>query len=119
MDDEESKKYILQRMKEILNEEWAAEREITIDHLTKQIGMLEMKNNMFCSQFDTQSNPISEQNKIKIIQDLLDSKQNEVNSLQKNLSLKDKEISMLRMHQEGRQKKQNKTKNNLESGKIL
>lgn len=43
MDDEESKRYIVERMREVLQDEWAAEREAVIHQLTKQIGMLEVK----------------------------------------------------------------------------
>ncbi|CAI2362469.1 unnamed protein product [Moneuplotes crassus] len=113
LDDTESQKYVAQRMEEILSEDWAAEREATINQLTKQIGMLEMKNNLFSSQFDPKNCSISEANKMKVLQDLLDSKHSEVNSLQKNLSIKNKEISMLRAYQEGRSKKAGSTQESL------
>lgn len=115
MDDDESKRYIVQRMKEILGEDWAAERESTIHQLTKQIGMLEMKNNMFVTNFDAQSSNIAEKNKLKILQDLLDGKQNEINSIGKTLELKNQEISMLRKHQIIREEKSNKSKNGNET----
>jgi len=85
LDDEESNKYIPERMREILNEEWAAERETTIDKLMKQIGMLEMKNSMLSSQIDSNNSSTSDQNRIKVFQDLLDTKQEEIFELQKNI----------------------------------
>ena len=42
-EDDESKKYITQRLHEVLNDMWTSERETTILELTKQIGALNMK----------------------------------------------------------------------------
>jgi predicted nucleic acid-binding protein len=95
MDDEESKRYIIQRMREILGEDWAAERETIIHQLTKHIGMLEMKNSMFVNHFETQNSNIAEKNKLRVLQDLFDGKQNQIVKMENTLELKNQEISML------------------------
>jgi triphosphoribosyl-dephospho-CoA synthetase len=90
MDDEESKKYIVQRMREILEEEWAAEREGVIHQLTKQIGMLEMK-------WAMGERGEVERNRMNVIQDLVDTKEQEIRQLQQKLRLKENYIEQIEM----------------------
>ena len=98
MGDDESQKYIAQRMREILNEDWAAERETTIHQLTKQIGMLEMKHSLFLTQVQTNMANSADKNRMNVLNDILQSKETEIRELKLQSERKDKELAMLKKH---------------------
>lgn len=81
--------------------------------------MLEMKNNLYKTQFDNTDKDTTEVNRMKVLQDLLDSKQNEIKSLQKSLNLRTKEVSMLRKFQGGSGRKANGTMKALDLGGLV
>lgn len=99
MEDEESKAYIAQRMQEILNEDWAAEREVTIHQLTKQVGMLEMKHNLLLSEVNSKGIHTANKHQYDGLEAKLRNQQELMEKMHRQIELKNQEINMLRTHQ--------------------
>ena len=95
--DQESSKYISERLNEILHDSWSSEREVTIMELTKQVGVLEMQNKQLESQI-RQSTPVSPFNNT-LVKAKLDSQDSEITKLRHELDLKDQEICMVKSYQ--------------------
>ena len=94
MDDEESKKYVVQRMQEILQDQWSSERETAIYQLTKQLGILELKHSMLITQINNKMNNQSIIQRTALINAKWGALEEQIVQLKKEVELKDQEIRM-------------------------
>ena len=95
MEDEETKKYVTQRMQEILQDQWSSERESAIYQLTKQLGILELKHNSLIAQLNSKVDFQVNRQKLSLMNAKWEALEQQVIQLTHEVDLKNQEIQMM------------------------